>query len=995
MNQDTKIQVNQLQQMLSVSKSSIATSIFLALALVFIQRDVISPEVVLIWFALLLLVAFGRIALVVFYQRCPDLAAAHGRLMALRVGVLLNGVVWGSAGYFLFPGDDQQHQMFLVFMLAGLTAGGVVSNSSDLVSAIGFAITSLTPLAIRLFFNEGSLSMVMGIAVLLYLGFVFFTLRHINKSVLENMVLHLEAAEREEVVRGSEERYRLLLGNSPAGIFHYDTDLIISYCNERFAQILNSSVERVIGLDMTLLRDTSVLSALDSALEGNSGHYAGRYRATFSDADIWIDMACAPVRDSKGTIMGGIAIVQDITERKKIEDAMEENREKYRGLSEAAFEAIFISENGRCLEQNSRAQEMFGYTQEESIGRMGTEWIAPEDRKSVMKNMISGNEMPYEVTALRKDGSTFPAVIRGRMMHYKGRAVRVTSLRDITDQKRAEAELRIAATAFETQEGMLIVDASGEILRVNRAFTKITGYSPDEVVGKNPRMLSSGRHDEHFYKQLWSALNATGTWEGEIWNRRKNGEIYPEYLSITAVKNIQGVVSNFVASLSDITARKAAENEIRSLAFFDPLTRLPNRRLLSDRLEHALASSARTGMTGAILFIDLDNFKSLNDTLGHDTGDMLLQQVAQRLSSCVREDDTVARMGGDEFVLILENLSKNSMEAAAQVELVGEKILATLGLPYMLALHEYRSTPSIGASLFVGRKSDLDELMKQADIAMYQAKKAGRNTLRFFDPVMQSMVAAHVALEADLRSAISEQEQFQLFYQPQVESTGRVIGVEALVRWVHPERGMVSPADFIPLAEESGLILPLGHWVLATACRQLASWAQDPDMSHLTMAVNISAKQFGLPTFAEEVLALVDYFQIDPVRLKLEITESMLAHNVEELVAKMRALKDKGISFSMDDFGTGYSSLQYLKRLPLDQLKIDQSFVRDIVEDSSDRAIVKTIIAMARSLDLDVIAEGVETEEQKKILLRKGCVCFQGYLFGRPVPIEQFDHKPK
>lgn len=562
---------------------------------------------------------------------------------------------------------------------------------------------------------------------------------------------------------------------------------------------------------------------------------------------------------------------------------------------------------------------------------------------------------------------------------------------DSRERRLAEHELRIAAIAFESQEGMIITDANSVILRVNGSFTHITGYAAEDVIGKTPNMLNSGRQDAHFYTKVWESINNTGSWQGEIWNRRRNGETYPEYLTITAVKDPGGIVTNYVATFNDITVSKAAADEIKHLAFYDPLTRLPNRRLLMDRLVQALASSARNGRSGALLFIDLDNFKTLNDTFGHDVGDLLLQQVSHRLELCVREGDTVARLGGDEFVVMLEDLSKDSLAAAAQTESVGEKILAALGQSYQLAANECRSTPSMGATLFNGHGKQVDALFKQADIAMYQAKKDGRNTLRFFDPVMQATITTRVALEADLRRALSGMAQLQLYYQAQVESSGRLTGAEVLLRWQHPERGLISPAEFIPLAEESGLILSLGHWVLTTACQQLAAWAVRPETAHLTLAVNISAKQLHLPTFVDEVLTLVDCFKIDPAKLKLEITESMLLGDVNDIIIKMAALKVRGINFSMDDFGTGYSSLQYLKLLPLDQLKIDQSFVRDIVVDDSDRAIVRTIIAMAHSLGLDVIAEGVETEEQRQILLNKGCASHQGYLFGKPVPIEAFE----
>lgn len=560
----------------------------------------------------------------------------------------------------------------------------------------------------------------------------------------------------------------------------------------------------------------------------------------------------------------------------------------------------------------------------------------------------------------------------------------------LRESQKAEANLRIAATAFDSQEGMVITNAENTILRVNRAFSEITGYAPEEVVGHTPRILRSGRHDREFYAAMWESIHSLGYWKGEIWNRRKNGEIYPELLTITAVKTSDGAVANYVGTLTDITKSKQAEEEIRQLAFFDPLTSLPNRRLLLDRLHQSRVASLRSQRHGALLFIDLDNFKGLNDTLGHDVGDMLLVQVAERLRRCVRDGDTVARLGGDEFVVVLEELSEALHEAASQTEVIGEKILAALNRSYQLGVHECRSTPSIGATLFIGRQCETEELMKQADIAMYQAKKAGRNTLRFFDPAMQSLVTQHVEMEAALRQAIAAQDQLFLYYQPQADERGRFLGAEALLRWRHPQKGWVSPAEFIPLAEETGLILPLGNWVMATACEQLAGWAQDALTAELTLAVNISAKQFNLPTFTEEVLMLVEHFRIRPSKLKLEITEGMLLNNIEDVIAKMKLLKARGINFSMDDFGTGYSSLRYLKNLPLDQLKIDQSFVRDIVEDSNDRAIVKTVIAMASSLGMEVIAEGVETEVQRDILMQMGCLRFQGYYFGKPVPIESW-----
>ena len=450
------------------------------------------------------------------------------------------------------------------------------------------------------------------------------------------------------------------------------------------------------------------------------------------------------------------------------------------------------------------------------------------------------------------------------------------------------------------------------------------------------------------------------------------------------------VTGSIGSQIGQFIARKGAEDEIRQLAFYDPLTGLPNRRLLTDRLQHALAAAIRSRRHGGLLFIDLDNFKTINDTLGHDKGDLLLQQVAERLSSCVRLGDTVARQGGDEFVIMLLDLSETAQEAAIQTELIGEKILETLNRPYQFAGHVYHNSASIGATLFDGQLEATDELLKRVDLAMYRAKAAGRNNLRFFEADMQAAVTRRAGLETDLRAGLQEQ-QFLLYYQAQIDAAGRISGAEGLLRWPHPLRGFTPPSEFIPAAEESGLILPLGRWVLETACHQLAAWAGSAATAHLTLAVNVSARQFCQPDFMSQVVELLDRSGADPHKLKLELTESMLLDDVEQTIVKMSALKALGVGFSLDDFGTGYSSLSYLKRLPLDQLKIDQSFVRDVLSDPNDAAIVCAVVALAHSLGLDVIAEGVETEAQRDFLAGNGCTAWQGYLFSRPLPLAQFE----
>jgi len=440
----------------------------------------------------------------------------------------------------------------------------------------------------------------------------------------------------------------------------------------------------------------------------------------------------------------------------------------------------------------------------------------------------------------------------------------------------------------------------------------------------------------------------------------------------------------------DITERIRSQEVIHHLANYDALTNLPNRRLLIDRLKHALSSSARSGQHGALLFIDIDNFKSLNDTLGHKIGDILLQDVAKRLTVCIREGDTVSRIGSDEFIVVLENLSNKAIESAGQAEHVARKIQHKLNQPFQLKTHSYQNTVSIGISLFSDHDKDTEELLKQVDIASNQAKRNGNNSICFYDPKMQESLTAYVTLERELNQAIIAQ-QFILYYQIQVDNTGSPLGAEVLIRWQHPERGIVSPFDFIPLAEETGLIIPIGKWVLDNACAQLSAWQKSPHTKHLTLSVNVTAQQFLQNNFVAQVESAIRIYAIDPMLLKLELTESMLVNELDKTIATMHALQGIGIKFSLDDFGTGYSSLQYLKRLPIYQLKIDQSFVHDLANNVSDQAIVRTIIAMAQTLNLNVIAEGVETKEQRQLLLDNGCYCYQGYLFGKPLPIDAFE----
>ncbi|WP_343734043.1 EAL domain-containing protein [Acidovorax sp.] len=617
--------------------------------------------------------------------------------------------------------------------------------------------------------------------------------------------------------------------------------------------------------------------------------------------------------------------------------------------------------------------------------------IEPMARNYVASEYAAhGNQMPLPDSYVRRTPKGRYIEVRTRALEPGGR---VRTFTDVTDYLSTLEALRQSEARWRS-----LTDLSSDWYWEQDdqfRFVRLDG---------NPYHTEGVPDEMHYGLTRWE-LPDTFVTEGQWREHRKQLEAHqvfhdfemqrlsqdgkPVWVSISGepIFDEDGRFTGYRGVARDITERKLAEAEIQRLAFYDELTGLPNRRLLMDRLERAVVATQREGRHGALLFLDLDNFKGINDTMGHEWGDRLLVQVAARIGACVRATDTVARLGGDEFVVVVQGLHSQEAEAAAEAEAVGQKVLVALNQPYVVDGCDMHSTPSIGIALFQDAQQPVQELLKRADLAMYQAKAQGRNTLCFFDPAMQAAASARSALEGDIRQGLARNE-FLLHYQPVVDATGHLLGAEALVRWQHPQRGMVSPADFIPLAEQTGLILPLGRQVLAMACRQLAQWATAPATAVWTLAVNVSAQEFRQPDFVEQVLAALRDAAANPRLLKLELTESLLLHDVEDSILKMQALRTLGVGFSLDDFGTGYSSLSYLKRLPLDQLKIDQSFVRDVLTDPNDATIACTIITLARSLGLDVVAEGVETEGQRAFLLRNGCRQFQGYLFGRPGPAE-------
>ena len=796
-------------------------------------------------------------------------------------------------------------------------------------------------------------------------------------------------------------KYHSVIQSSGEGFWQVDREGRLLEANPAYSRLSGYSESELVGMHITDLEARELpdetAGHIRRIMRQGSDTFETRHRR--KDGSVWdVDVSVSFINEDGGYF---VAFFRDVTERKRIANSLLESHNLLQLVIDTAPVRIFWKDReSRYLGCNSIfARDVGEQSPQEVIGKDDFQLSAvkhPElyraDDYQVIEEGIP--KLDFEdYRSIADDCRLWVKASKIPLRNQESEIIGVLGVyRDITEDKRLEQELRIAATAFETLEGITITDANEIIVRVNKAFTQITGYMPEEVVGKKTSILKSGHHDQAFYCTMHAALQREGQWEGEIWDRHKDGHIYPKWLAITAVKDHQDRVTHYVGNFTDITERKTSEEKIMSLAFYDTLTGLANRRLLTERLEHAIAIVARTGHHGALLFLDLDNFKLLNDSQGHGVGDELLIEVAHRLKGCVRETDTVARLGGDEFIVLLEECGTVSDSAALQVKTVAEKIVAALAEPYVLSSVVHNCSSSIGIALFSSSATTADVMLAQADTAMYAAKKSGKNAYRFFDPAMQQELEQRAKFESALRQAINN-DQFKLYYQPQVDDNKQMIGVEALIRWYHPELGLVHPLQFIPLAEESDIILSIGHWVLQTACAQLQAWQSSPLTQKLSIAVNVSAKQFYQPGFVDEVRQAMAQYEIKPGQLKLELTESMVLKEMDIAVLKMLELKAIGVVLSMDDFGTGYSSLSYLKNLPVDQIKIYKSFMDDIKTNNNDAYIIHSVITLGNLMEIAVVAEGVEDSEQDELLKSLGCKVFQGYLFGKPVPVEELESR--
>ena len=708
---------------------------------------------------------------------------------------------------------------------------------------------------------------------------------------------------------------------------------------------------------------------------------------------LWVSSVGQAVHDDKGAVVALQGALLDVSEKKREEHASQRILMQLSTTLASLDEAfVTLDREGRFTYVNPVSERLLGRQSLVLLGNTiwgelahnGTSRLHQEIVNALQSGSFSEFEAFYALQNKWLALRVYPFV--------DGLAV---YLQDVTERHHEQELLRLLQTSIaRLNDLVLIAEARGEgawpeIVFVNEAFVRLTGYSQVEVMGRTPELLQGPNTQRNVLNRINRALRNSLPLNVELIYYKKNGEQFWLELNIVPVDYQNRGLTHWVAVGRDITARKSADEKIEYLAFYDPMTQLPNRQLLTKRLETLLTSKNEHKKIGALMFIDLDNFKVLNDTLGHSRGDMMLQQVATRLQSCVRRSDTVARLGGDEFVVMLEALSDDPVTAQQKTYVVGEKILASLSVPHELSGNQYHGTCSIGVTLIGVLNQSMGDALKQADLAMYQAKASGRNTLCFFDPEMQIAATAKATLTTDLRQALYE-HQFVLFYQPQVGRDGQMIGVEALLRWQRAER-LVMPDDFISQAEQSGLILPLGNWVLETACAQLAAWSHRSETEKLSIAVNVSVRQFCHPEFVDQVLALIKRTGIQASRLKLELTESLLAVDIDVTITKMGMLKDAGVTLSIDDFGTGYSALSSLKKLPLDQLKICRTFVKDVLINPNDAAIARTIIGLAQSLGLELMAEGVETQEQRDFLMRHGCDSYQGFLYSKALPIGELD----
>lgn len=812
-------------------------------------------------------------------------------------------------------------------------------------------------------------------------------------------ILYRQRRQTQKALQESELLHRHLFENAGVGIVHQNADSKFLRTNNSFCKFIGyepAELEEMTPLDIIHPDDIAESQALlEKTINGQLDSFTLELRYVCKDDSIrWGHVNSSVIRDENENLIIWIVAITDITEHKQVEEALRGSEVTLSSIFEQAAVGVCLinSHNGKFLRVNKKFSEIIGYSPEEILSLDFMKITHPDDLQADLDNMrllLEGtiNEFSMEKRYFRKDGLIVWLNLTVSPMWKTGEQAssHIAVVKDITEQKQAEEKLRLAATIFEnTDEGIMVTDARCNIVLVNKAFTVITGYKSDDVLGKNPRVLQSGRHDTVFYKTMWNILNTDGQWRGEMLNRRKNGEVFPAWENINIVRDEQEHIINYIAIFSDISILKESEKRLVHLAHHDTLTGLPNRLRFIANLEQAIESAKRHSHKVALMFMDLDRFKHINDTFGHDVGDQLLKTIAERLKSCVRAEDTVARLGGDEFTVVLTEIAE-----AEDASVIADKIVKIVRKPVILGMHTINTSASVGISIFPDNAVDCEVMVKTADTAMYHAKSMGKNSFQFITTELALRTINYVQIEQDLRKAIDYKE-FELYYQPQIKlSNGRVAGVEALIRWNHPDHGQLLPERFIPVADDSNLINTISEWVLRTALRDYKCWLKS-GLIEPRIAVNITGRQITSEQCIIRLLSVLD--ELDPkpstLQLDLEITETAL-ESTERTIDIINTLKDRGVMFAIDDFGTGHSSLSRLKQLPVEALKIDRSFISRIADMGNDKAIAAAIIAMAHSLDLRVIAEGVETRSQLDVLKALDCDEIQGFYFSKPVPASE------
>ncbi len=932
-------------------------------------------------------VLFAPIAIAFLHHR-HDVWMPHYR----KQGLLLFGILLLMCVLiFTDLSKDLFGRQFRVFMLVPMVVWAALSFNSRIVSSVLLIISfsALFSAATKQgFFSADTLANVLDLwGFLAVLGILGVTLAAVNyqrnraRINIERSERNLKRAQQVSKV-GSWEL------NIPRNKLEWSEETYRIFGVEQGAPLTLEKFMGFIHPDDA----ANVSAAWQGALRGEP--YDLEHRIVVDGGIKWVREQAELDFDARGRAISGLGTVTDISASKQAATALRESRLSQQAIIDTALDAVIqMDGQGRISGWNKQATLMFGWTREEALGRLLHETIIPQHYRDAhwngLQRLLAGGEPQvlntrFEVEGLHRDGHILSIELAITKVKTNDQFEFSAFIRDVTQRRREEEQLRLAAKVFEnTNEAILITDASNNIVAVNDAFTNMTGYRFEEVKGKDPRILSSGDHDAAFFQNMWRSILTEGGWQGEIIDKNKAGKRFHKNLAINAVRNEQDVVTHYISISSDISERKEYDKNIHFLAYYDVLTGLPNRTLLRDRLGQMIASAHRDNEKFALLFLDLDRFKYINDSMGHSVGDKLLQSVAQRLQDCVREGDTVSRIGGDEFIVLLREVDEQGVMSVA------DKLLRTLATPFNLSGQEISTYASIGVALYPTHATDIDVLMKNADAAMYNAKENGRNNYKFFTPEMHFRANQVFQMEKDLRLAL-EQDQFTLVYQPQVDlATGKICGAEALIRWKHPEKGFISPAEFIPVAEETGQIVAIGEWVLRTACWRFASW-QKQGMPVFPIAVNMSIRQLRQPNLAEVIESILKENGLEPECLELEITEGIMMGDTKVAMDFLTRMHKLGVQMSIDDFGTGFSSLSYLKNLPVHKLKIDQSFVRDIETDESDAAIVRSIISLGHRLDLKVIAEGVETLEQLDFLRIRGCDEIQGYFYSRPLVADDF-----